>query len=403
MTFSLPRWAALVLALALGACSGELRHHPLPEALASAGEIPGYNDVRFYGDAAPPDLERRIEARVAQLKARLAEQRAAGGRPAINMLAISGGAQDGAFGAGFLVGWSRAGTRPEFDLVTGISTGGLAAPFVFLGEKYDPVLREVYTTVTRADIYRACALCGLFGGPAFAKTEPLRRLIQRHVTPQVFAEIAAAHREGRRLWIGTTNLETGRPVIWDIGALATSGREGALALFHKILLATSAIPTFFPPVAIPVEAGGERYTELHVDGGATFTAFLYPPEIYARPALERLEMEVPVNLYVILNVKNPPYYERTEPESYQILERALYVTVQYKAVADAARIYEVARRDGLDFHMIMIPRTFAGKPRQDFDTEYMRALFAQGLELAAQPGPWLDAPPGADVPAEGAD
>jgi len=382
--------------LFLSACGDRIAHHALPEALASAGEIAGYGQIRFYGDEAPPNIEARLAGRIKALKERFASDRQDGNPSQINLLALSGGSEDGAFGAGFLVGWSEDGRRPAFDMVTGISTGGLAAPFVFLGPDYDHVLEELYTTTTKKQIFKACVVCGLFGGPAFANTKPLRRMIEANFTAEMFEKIAAEHRKGRRLWIGTTNLDSGRPVIWDIGALAASGQPGALELFHKILLATSAIPGFFPPVAFVVETDGQPYTELHSDGGATFITFLYPPEIIGRTALEQLGDDIEVNLYVILNAKNPPYYKETKPATYDILKRALYVTVQNKAVGDALRVYEIARRDGLDYHMIMIPAEFGVTPVKDFDIDYMNALFEEGARLGRMVHPWLPAPPGAD-------
>jgi len=139
--------------LFLSACGDRIAHHALPEALASAGEIAGYGQIRFYGDEAPPNIEARLAGRIKALKERFASDRQDGNPSQINLLALSGGSEDGAFGAGFLVGWSENGRRPAFDMVTGISTGGLAAPFVFLGPDYDHVLEELYTTITKTFYY----------------------------------------------------------------------------------------------------------------------------------------------------------------------------------------------------------------------------------------------------------
>lgn len=385
------RFSFLVVGLlVLSSCASRVEHHPLPIDLAQQTPDP-FMGLRFYGDQAPPGIDEKMTERVAELKARFQKEQTQGIDSAIYMLTLSGGSEDGAFGAGFLEGWSNLGTRPVFDIVTGISTGGLIAPFAFLGSEHDVTLREVYTTTHRKDVFKSCVLCGVFGA-AFSNTKPLRQLIAKHMTREIFEAIGAEHRKGRRLWVGTTNLDNGRPVIWDIGALANSGRSDAYSLFQQIMLATSSIPGLFPPVAISL--GDGRHTELHADGGIAFVTFLYPPEITPRQALAEAGINVPRKLYVVLNTRLPPYYEATRPSSFAILKRALHVTVQYKADGDALHIYEIAKRDGLDFHMVMIPESFRQKPKEDFDSDYMKALFETGVSQAQVSNPWLTAPPG---------
>ena len=133
-----------------------------------------------------------------------------GARPVLNFLAISGGGSDGAFGAGLLSGWSAKGTRPEFEIVTGISTGALIAPFAFLGKQYDPVIKEIYTSYTTEDFLIKRPIKGLVGGESLANNAPFQRLIAKYVTPALMAEIAKEHNRGRRLLIGTTNLDAER-------------------------------------------------------------------------------------------------------------------------------------------------------------------------------------------------
>ena len=393
---------ALVCLGLLPACASAPKHHAVPEALASEATVYGLTDIRFWGDELPPDFDARLEKEADILNKLLADRVQNGGEPVLNMLAMSAGGADGAFGAGLLVGWSAAGTRPQFDMVTGVSTGALAAPFVFLGPEYDNVLKEAYTTITKRDIYKSCFFCVIFGGPAFAKTKPLQAMIRGLVTPEVFAEIAREHRTGRALWIATTNLDAGRPVIWDIGALANSGHPEALALFHDILLASSAVPGLFPPVQIAVEAGGETYDELHVDGGTTTLTFLYPPEVSARDFFARLGFEVKPSLYVILNTRVPPQYEAVETDLFAIAERSLSTAIRYKEIGDALRIYEIARRDGIDFNLAIIPRDFTLKSEEDFDQAYMNALFDFAYDLSNNGYLWLNAPPGIghDLPVE---
>ena len=70
------------------------------------------------------------------------------------LLAISGGGSNGAFGAGFLCGWTESGTRPDFKVVTAVSTGSLQAPLAFLGPDYDHILRAIFTTHGTEEIYQ---------------------------------------------------------------------------------------------------------------------------------------------------------------------------------------------------------------------------------------------------------
>ena len=202
--------------------------------------------------------------------------------PVSNLLAISGGAEDGAFGAGLLVGWSDTGTRPSFDLVTGVSSGALIAPFAFLGREYDGQLREIFTKYGRQDIF-TYNVPGLLEGSALADDAPLARLIERYVDDAFMQDIARERAKGRVLLIGTTNLDTQRPVMWDMGRIAMSRNPDAKSLFRKILLASATLPEIFPPVRIQVRVGGQNYDELHVDGGVTRQVFMTPSIFSASP------------------------------------------------------------------------------------------------------------------------
>src|SRR5947209_936043 len=187
----------------------------------------------------------------------------------LNVLAMSGGGIYGAFDVGVLNGWSAAGTRPVFDVVTGISTGGLISTFAFLGPRYDAFLHDSYVNISSDDIYRRRRLLALLRSDSFASSAPLQRRIMEAITPAVLAEVAREHAAGRRLYVGTTNLDTKRLVIWDMGGIASNGTPDALRLYQKVVLASASVPGFFPPVSIDVEFNGTRYRELHADGGAT--------------------------------------------------------------------------------------------------------------------------------------
>jgi len=251
--------------------------------LADQVTVLGIRNARFWPDT-------QGQALVAEAIEALRRERAATAQPLggygdlspAHFLALSGGGDDGAFGAGLLCGWSDAGTIPSFKLVTGVSTGAMIAPLAFLGRPYNEKLRALFTTIGPEHILEKRGLFGAIFGEALADTTPLFQTISRYVDPQMLADIGREYNKGRLLLIGTTSLDEQRPVIWNIGAIATSGQPGALELVRKILLASASIPGAFPPVLIDVEAGGRRYQEMNVDGGAVVQTFLYPPDIGLR-------------------------------------------------------------------------------------------------------------------------
>ena len=219
-------------------------------------------------------------------------QLAAGGGsdplPPAFYLAISGGGDNGAFGAGLICGWTAAGDRPAFKLVTGISTGALIGPLAFLGASHDSTLKEFYTNTSSKDILKKRNLLTALFNDAMADTRPLGRLLEKVLTQEMMDEIGAEYKKGRLFLVGTTNLDARQAIIWNMTRIAASGHPGALELFRSIMIASAAIPGAFPPVMIDVEAGGQKYQEMHVDGGAVAQVFLYPPAISLRE-LERKE------------------------------------------------------------------------------------------------------------------
>ncbi len=224
----------------------------------------------------PGDMERLAEEAINSFRTELEQWQAAGNKgpmPPANFLAISGGGENGAYGAGLLCGWTEAGTRPEFKLVTGISTGALTAPFAFLGPAYDQQLKDVYTTITAKDVLEERGIFAAIWNDAMADNAPLQNLVAKYVDADLLAAIAAEHRKGRNLLVGTTNLDARRGVVWDIGKIAEYGTPEALELVRKILIASAAIPGAFPPMMFDVEANGTKYQEMHVDGGANCPAF----------------------------------------------------------------------------------------------------------------------------------
>lgn len=321
--------AAIVLAAVLCACTTPFRHEAVPSSLTDrATVLGGLPNARYFVDTQVPQLVQEAYAAVARERAQLAPA-VADRLPPANFLAISGGGDNGAFGSGLLIGWTERGDRPEFKLVTGVSTGALIAPFAFLGPNYDEVLRRVYTDVQQSDIFEARTILWAIFNDALSDTSPLFVLISRYVNDQLLAEISREYAKGRLLLIGTTDLDAQRPVIWNIGAIAASGRAGAVDLVRRILLASAAIPAAFPPVLIGVEADGKRYEEMHVDGGAIAQSFLYPPTLTAGADLGRGPLARDRNAYVIRNARLDPEWASVEPRVFSIAGRAVATMIHF--------------------------------------------------------------------------
>lgn len=314
--------------------------------------------------------------------------------PPAYFLAISGGGDDGAYGAGLLCGWTAAGSRPEFKFVTGISTGALIAPFAFLGPKYDGKLKEVYTNSSPEDILEERGLLAAVFDDAMADNRPLWHLLQKHVSAEMLRDIAEEHKKGRELLIATTDLDSRRAVIWNMTKIAASGHPQALDLFRKLMMASAAIPGAFPPTMIDVEAGGKHYQEMHVDGGTVAQVFVYPPSIKVKEAAEKAGIHRERKLYVIRNARLDPEWSEVERRSLTIVGKAIASLIRTQGIGDLYRIYLNAQRDGFDFNLAFIPPTFDTPHKEDFDTAYMRQLFRTGYDAAVKGYPWAKTPPG---------
>jgi predicted acylesterase/phospholipase RssA len=380
-------------------CATIAPRNVLPQASASQIELDGFHDIRFWGDAPEHDIQAIMTADEAKAEARFTLP-VARRQQAASFLAISGGADDGAFGAGLLVGWSDAGTRPAFDLVTGVSSGALIAPFVFLGREHDSQLRELFTKYGRKDIF-TYNVSGLLEGAALADDTPLAKLIERYVDAAFLREIAGERVKGRILLIGTTNLDTQRPVLWDMGRIAMSSNRDALALFRKILLASATLPGIFPPVRIQVRVGGQNYDELHVDGGVTRQVFIAPSiSSYVAHNRKTGRLAAKPRLYVIRNGRIDPEWQPVKENVLSITQRSIATLIKNQGIGDLYRIYSITRQDGIEFNLASIPSDFTDTSDEPFDQRYMIALFDRGYDLGVHDYAWAKAPPGMEVTAQ---
>ena len=404
----------VTLLVALGGCATAPTRHALPAALADQAVVPGMPaDIRAWGDDPRGPLRDWREGTAGQLAACCAGVR---GRPH-HYLVISSGGDDGAFGAGLLTGWTAAGTRPEFDLVSGVSTGALIAPLAFLGPDYDEQLREVYTQYSAQDMADSRGVIAALSGDAAYDTAPLRRLIDRYIGEDEVARIAAEARKGRRLLVATTNLDAARTVIWDLTRIAASGAPGARRLIGDVILASCSVPGLFPPVLLDVTAGGARYDELHVDGGVTSQLFIGPDGFDWAAVGARLGVQGKPQVYVIRNARlrpireaardnfertfaatrrsgdGPPEWRDVELRLTPILRRALAAMAREPSIDELYRRYVAAHGAVLDFNFAHVPADLDLDPAEFIDLDYMRALFARGHAMAVAGYPWTrDAP-----------
>lgn len=383
------RYIFLLTALVVAGCAGTSRN-PIPEQIYGQATVLGRDDLRWWGDEAPP---------VEWAKFTRADRNVAASEyPGISnrehhYLAISGGGANGAYGAGLLVGWSSQGTRPEFALVTGISTGALTAPFAFLGSEYDDELKQVYTTLDTSGILELRNIFSLFATDSVTDVKPLIEMLERYIDEEVIEKIAAEHRSGRRLFVGTTNLDASRPVYWNLGRIADSGHPDAPRLIRDILRASASIPGVFPPVYIRVQGpDGQVYDEMHVDGGLSSQMFLYPPEIEWDEMTRALGVKGAPTAYVIRNAYRDPEFETVEPTLVPIMAKTVASMIRTQGIGDAYRIYTLAKRDGVSVLFTWIPKNaVAIEPEEAFDPAYMSALFEFGYRRLIAGDAWVDA------------
>jgi hypothetical protein len=379
--------------LTLAGCAGPAARHPVPDNLRDEARVPGMPPgIRTWGDRFSPVFKRGVIESYRQV------QEAYSDRPPRDVLALSGGGADGAFGAGVLCGWTTAGDRPVFRLVTGVSAGAIIATFAFLGPAYDDRLKELATSISTRDVLRWKGLIVALGSDSLTSTEPLAHLLEHYFDGPTLEAVAREHAKGRRLYVGTTDLDAQRPVIWDMGAIASSHEPGAAALFRQVIRASSAIPAYFPPVYLPVEARGGHYDEMHVDGGTVQQFLLYGDAISPQALVGEVRPAAgtPPRVYVVRNAKIDPEPQAVEPRLLPIAGRSVATLTKYQTVGDLYRVYFVTRRDGFDFNFAFIPADFPGSASntlQGFDRNLMTALFNSGYSLGLAGHAWHKTPP----------
>jgi predicted patatin/cPLA2 family phospholipase len=378
-------------------CATLPREPAVPAEQMTLAVVPGMGGIRYFEDN-PADMA-RMKADIAALWPKQRAWLAAQGKkdaatPPSYMLAISGGGDNGAFGAGLLNGWTTTGLRPEFDLVTGISTGALIAPYAFLGSAHDGQLRELYTETSGQDLVIRRRFFGLLSYDSALDTSPLRAMIEKHIDRDFLDEIAAESQKGRVLLIATTNLDSRQRVIWNMTKIAASRDPRAIKLFQDVMLASASIPGAFPPVMIDVDVADEHFSEMHVDGGTSSQVFIYPPSIRLGGLARTHDAQRKRSIYIIMNEPMVQQWAETRRHIVEIVARSLATVVHNQGIGDLFRIYFTAMRDDIDFHVAYIPEGFSHPDPMVFNNAFMRALYACGYQEATQGSPWKNHPPG---------
>jgi predicted acylesterase/phospholipase RssA len=372
----------------------------VPDELVGKAQMPGMPGIRSTGGSLDAFMEKGL------IDALLNEDPSCfsigpDGTKIYSSLAISGGADNGAYGAGVLKGWSKEGSRPVFKAVTGVSTGALIAPFAFLGSAYDKDIEKIYTNISTKDVVKRKGLIKSLFGNSLVSSEPLAKLISDCATDDILNAISREHKKGRRLFIGTCAIDGPRLVIWDMGAIATLASLGNLEakkLFEKVLLASASIPVTFPPVFIDVEADGKKYTEMHVDGSTltqVFYTYAFTRDMRAKVKSLGIDTKnIRADLYIIRNGRIMPPYKVVKDRITAIAERAIDILADAQGVGDIYRLYAITIAKGNGFKLAYIPDDEAPEKKEFFDTQAMRELFKIGYQNAASGRAWHSTPPG---------
>lgn len=389
------RALALFLTLFLAACGGGQRvavPYELSNSAAPYG-IPGL--LRYWADSSERLKDPAGQQALLNRFERIFGHTVASGEELEHVyIAFSGGGPDGAFGAGLMNGWTARGDRPEFHMVTGISTGSIVGLLAFLGPDYDAALEEFYTRYSTDDLMKTSFLNALVGRPSLSSAKGYHALVDRFVDDEVVRRLAAESDKGRKLYIGTTNLDASRPVAWDITEIAASGHVRAKDLIRDVIKASSAIPMVMPPVLIPViTPDGTEYEEMHVDGGATQQVIGLRPTFSIRSVDEALGLNIKRKIYVVINNSLKKRYSPVPLSAFEIAGRSVSSMISGSGGSDIYKILRVAERDQADFQLVYIPDSFDVEPQEVFDPVYMRALYELGFEYGKAGDKWRDYPP----------
>ena len=371
-----------VLALLFGCMAPD--RIPYGLSVASTANIEGFEDIRVYADSSGSLPQSRV-----WLPAPTHRE--------INYLVLSGGGAGGAFSVGVLTAWTDKGERPEFDMVSGVSTGALIAPYAFLGPAYDEALVELYTSGVAQELVDMKFLPKGLLGPSLLKQEPLRKMVEQYLTRDILAEIAVEHRKGRRLLVLTSNLDSQRAVIWNMGAIADSQRPDALKLFQDIIIASASIPGLYPAVLIQAKSGERSFEEMHSDGGSASQILTIPEGWMASSDKVKWPEGATLNLYIIVNNALMPEFSTTRNNTFTVMARANSTLIKSQTRSALVATYVYAQKNGIRFRVASIDKQVPYTMIDPFNTAYMRAVYNLGYSRMSNGTLWKDRPSFADT------
>ncbi|MCE2573458.1 patatin-like phospholipase family protein [Motilimonas eburnea] len=385
----------LLVAVLTTGCSAPYRDAVEPEQISQFTPLEQTN-LRYWGDATEYQFSQSAMDKfiAQQSRSGLLYDDQGEFLPAYH-LALSGGGESGAFGAGVLSAWSENGDRPTFTTVTGVSTGAIISVFAFLGSDYDDMLTGFYTGVTDNDLYeKKFALTALFS-TSLVDTKRYQNIVRNTLNADLVAEVAKEYNKGRLLLVGTTHLDAQRPMIWNMGEIAKQGTPESVKLFQDIILASSSIPGVFPPQLIDVTDGIETKQELHVDGGVTNQVFLFPSN-FNEVRGDHKANEREHHVYVIRNTEMLPKWHNIELNIENIALRSLATVLKFQGKGDVHKIYQYSQHHNMDFKLAFIDEDFTlDEPKTPFDQEFMRTLYDYGYNKTRQQQVWQASPPDA--------
>lgn len=375
---TIARLVAICVFAFLGGCLAPARI-PYQARAAATADIEGFDDIRTYADSTGSLPRARAWLPVSQ-------------RREMHYLVLSGGGAGGAFSVGALKAWSDKGGRPQFDIVSGVSTGALIAPFAFLGSAYDETLVELYTSGLAEKLVDVGFLPAGLLGASLLKQEPFRELVERYLTRDVMAKIAAEHRKGRRLLVLTSNLDSQRAVIWNMGAVANSDRPDALTLFQNVIMASASLPGLYPAVLIKARAGKQMVEEMHSDGGSASQILTIPEGWIANADKEQWPRKERLNMYILVNNALMPEFSMTTNNTFIVMARASSSLIKAQTRTALLATYAYAKKAGIRFRVASIGKEVPYEMTSPFDTDYMRAVYKLGYDGMAGGSFWKDRP-----------
>jgi len=374
--------------LALSGCAHV--RYAVPENLVGKAVVVGMPDIRYYVDK--PDSFFMVRKSLTEsFKDEGKSEYMVDGIKTYPILIIGGGVSNSAYGIGLLKGWLESGSRPVFKIVTGYSSGSLLAVAAFSGTDYEDRLADLFTSISTKDVVRQKNIFSILFGNSVNTSALFAKKINDIMDEHLMVKIANEHRKGRRLYVGTSDLDAQEFVIWDMGALASQGSLDSLNMFRKIILASCSFPVMLPPVYFQVEAGGKRYDEMHADGGVIGGIF------YIYQLMEGAESGFngfKTRLYVLNLCYMSPHSKQIEDNLVAITSRLIETNGSSKMFGDTYSIYALAKEKVWDYNLAYIPEDFKPNQKEMFDKQEMRRLFKRGYEDAVVGYKWHKAPPG---------